>query len=60
MVAQGRELNVARQQNLKRVLRLLINEAPISRAEIARQTGMSRSTVSSVFQLWTARVMLLI
>lgn len=49
MVAQGRELNVARQQNLKRVLRLLINEAPISRAEIARQTGMSRSTVSSVF-----------
>lgn len=42
--------NLVRQSNLKTILKLVINQGPISRSEIARLTGMSRTTVSSIFE----------
>lgn len=43
-------MNLVRQQNLNTILQLVINHGPISRSEIARLTGMSRTTVSSIFE----------
>src|SRR6476469_9174092 len=49
-MAQGRagSLESLRRLNRLRVIRALRDEGQISRAEIARRTGLSRSTVSSL------------
>lgn len=45
---QKSNVNVVRSSNLSLVLRLIREEAPISRADIARKTGLTRSTASSL------------
>ena len=41
-------LESLREQNRRRVIRVLQAAGPVSRAEIARQTGLSRTTISSL------------
>ncbi|MCP4140621.1 MAG: ROK family transcriptional regulator [Chloroflexi bacterium] len=41
---------LVRELNLSLVLRLIHNEAPISRAKIAQETGLNKSTVSSLVE----------
>jgi len=41
---------LVRELNLSLVLRLIHNEAPVSRAEIAKATGLNKSTVSSLVE----------
>lgn len=44
-----------RELNLSLVLRYLLNEAPVSRAQIAQATGLNKSTVSSLVEDLIAR-----
>ncbi len=39
-----------REQNLSLVLRLIYNEAPVSRAQLAAETGLNKSTISSLVE----------
>jgi DNA-binding Lrp family transcriptional regulator len=41
-------LESLREQNRRRVIRTLQAAGPVSRAEIARRTGLSRTTISSL------------
>ena len=42
---------LVRELNLSLVLRLIHNEAPVSRAQIAQDTGLNKSTVSSLVEV---------